>query len=156
MSRPVLHNPDPELRVKSLDVSKERIGTPEMALLIQELRETMTTENGIGIAAPQIGVHDRVILAEIDGKTDAYINPVITERSFRMIDSEEGCLSVPGTWGYVKRHRSVSVSALNENGESISLKVQGLESTIFQHEIDHLDGILFIDRADEITRAPRL
>lgn len=156
MPRTVLHNPNPELRVKSLEVSKERIGTPEMALLIAELKETMAVENGIGIAAPQIGVHDRVIIVEVNGVPTAYINPVIIEKSFRMIDSEEGCLSVPGTWGWVKRHRSVVVSALNEQGEAVTIKEQHLISTVFQHEINHLDGILFIDIAEEITKAPRL
>ena len=156
MPRTVLHSPDPELRIKSIEVSKERIGTPEMALLIQELKETMAVENGIGIAAPQIGVHDRVIIVEVNGVPTAYINPVIIEKSFRMIDSEEGCLSVPGTWGWVKRHRSVVVSALNEQGETVTIKEQNLTSTVFQHEINHLDGILFIDIAEEITKAPRL
>lgn len=156
MSRPVLHNPDPQLRVKSEDVSADRINTPEMKLLIKELKETMRKENGVGIAAPQIGVHDRVIIAEIDGIATAYINPVISNRSFRMIDSEEGCLSVPGMWGIVKRHRSITVTALNEDGEAIVLKPQGFDATIFQHEIDHLDGVLFIDHAKNVEEAARL
>ncbi len=156
MPRPVLHNPDPKLRIKSEPVSAERINTPEMTLLIQELKETMVKENGVGIAAPQIGVHDRVIIAEIDDVATAFINPVITERSFRKIDSEEGCLSVPGTWGVVERCRSVTVTALNESGEPVTIKAQGFDATIFQHEIDHLDGILFIDRAEDIQKASRL
>lgn len=156
MSRPVLHNPDPQLRVKSEDVSADRINTPEMKLLIKELKETMRKENGVGIAAPQIGVHDRVIIAEIDGIATAYINPVISNRSFRMIDSEEGCLSVPGMWGIVKRHRSITVTALNEDGEVVVLKPQGFDATIFQHEIDHLDGVLFIDHAKNVEEAARL
>jgi peptide deformylase len=156
MSRPVLHEPNDELRKKSDEVSVDRVNTPEMKLLIDELKETMSKENGVGIAAPQIGVHDRVIIAETDGVPTAYINPVITERSFRMVDSEEGCLSVPGCWGIVKRHRSVSVKATLENGEPIALKAQGLLSIIFQHEIDHLDGILFIDRAEKVKKASTL
>ena len=102
MARPVLHEPSDELRKKSEVVSDNRIVTPEMKLLIDELKETMGKENGVGIAAPQIGVHDRVIIAETDGIPTAYINPTITERSFRMVDSEEGCLSVPGCWGIVQ------------------------------------------------------
>ncbi len=156
MSRPVLHNPDPQLRVKSEEVSAERIASPEMKLLITELKETMRKENGVGIAAPQIGVHDRVIIAEIDGIASAYINPVISNRSFRKIDSEEGCLSVPGTWGIVKRHRSITVTALDEAGNVLVLKPIGFDATVFQHEIDHLDGILFIDVADDIQKASRL
>lgn len=156
MSRPVLHNPDPQLRVKSEEVSIERILSPEMKLLIIELKETMRKENGVGIAAPQIGVHDRVIIVEVDGIATPFINPVITERSFRKIDSEEGCLSVPGTWGSVTRHRSVAVHALDEAGIEVVIKAQGFDSTVFQHEIDHLDGILFIDRAEDIQKASRL
>lgn len=156
MPRPVLHNPDPQLRIKSEEVSAERINTPEMKLLIKELKETMIKENGVGIAAPQIGVHDRVIIAEIDSIATAFINPVISNRSFRMIDSEEGCLSVPGTWGMVKRHRSITLTALDEEGNEVVLKPQGFDATIFQHEIDHLDGILFIDHAKDIEQAARL
>lgn len=156
MARIVLHEPDDRLRVVSEVVDLARITTPEMTLLIQELKETMGKENGVGIAAPQIGVHDRVIIVETDGVPTAYINPVITERSFRMVDSEEGCLSVPGCWGVVKRHRSVSVKAFAESGEPVSLKAQGLLSIIFQHEIDHLDGVLFIDRAEKIRKASTL
>ncbi len=156
MSRPVLHEPNDELRKKSEVVSADRVATPEMKLLIDELKETMSKENGVGIAAPQIGVHDRVIIAENDGVPTAYINPEITERSFRMVESEEGCLSVPGCWGIVKRHRSVTVKATIETGENVVLKAQGLLSIIFQHEIDHLDGILFIDRAEKIKKASTL
>ncbi len=156
MSRPVLHEPNEQLRIKSDAVSDDRIVTPEMKLLIEELKETMALENGVGIAAPQIGVHDRVIIAETDGRPVAYINPEITERSFRMVDSEEGCLSVPGCWGIVKRHRSVGVKATTETGEKIGIKAQGLLAIIFQHEIDHLDGILFIDRAEKIHKASAL
>jgi len=156
MSRPVLHNPDPQLRVKSENVSIERILSPEMKLLITELKETMRKENGVGIAAPQIGVHDRVIIVEINSIATPFINPVISERSFRKIDSEEGCLSVPGTWGVVTRHRSVTVHALDESGSEVVIKAQGFDATVFQHEIDHLDGVLFIDRAEDIQKASRL
>ncbi len=156
MSRPVLHEPNDNLRKVSEAVSVDRIVTPEMQLLIDELKETMKKENGVGIAAPQIGVHDRVIIVENDGIPTAYINPRITERSFRMIESEEGCLSVPGCWGIVKRHRSVTVNAIVENGGAVVIKAQGLLATIFQHEIDHLDGILFIDRAENIKKASTL
>lgn len=156
MSRPVLHEPNTELRKKSEVVSADRIATPEMKLLIDELKETMRLENGVGIAAPQIGVHDRVIIVDNDGVPTAYINPEISDRSFRMVDSEEGCLSVPGCWGIVRRHRSVAVHATIETGERITLKAQGLLAIIFQHEIDHLDGILFIDRAENIKKASAL
>lgn len=156
MSRPVLHEPNDQLRIKSDAVTSDRIVTEEMRLLIEELKETMAEENGVGIAAPQIGVHDRVIIVEINGTPTAYINPEITERSFSTVKSEEGCLSVPGCWGIVKRHRSVTVKATLEDGSQVQIKAQGLESIIFQHEIDHLDGVLFIDRAEKIQKASAL
>lgn len=156
MIRDVLHNPNPELRIVSQPVAPERILSTESQKLIKDLLETMVKENGVGIAAPQIGVHERVIIAETDEGPRAFFNPEITERSFKMVEGEEGCLSVPGTWGFVKRHRSVSVTALNEKGETVTVKAEGLLSIIFQHEIDHLDGVLFIDRAEEISKAPNL
>lgn len=156
MSRPVLHDPDERLRMKSEVVAQNRIQTPEMKLLIQELKETMRKENGVGIAAPQIGVLDRVIIVESDDILTAYINPEITQRSFRMVESEEGCLSVPGCWGMVKRHRSVHVKAMLEDGSPVNLKAGALLSIVFQHEIDHLDGILFIDRAEKVKKASSL
>lgn len=156
MPRPVLHEPDDQLRIKSEAVAADRITSPEMKLLIDELKETMKVEDGVGIAAPQIGVHDRVIIAETDGIPTAYINPVITERSFRMVDSEEGCLSVPGCVGIVRRHRSVTVKATIEDGTPVTINARELLAIIFQHEIDHLDGILFIDRAEKIRKTKTL
>ena len=146
----VLHEPNKELRVVSKPVDTKRITSKDIQTLISDLHVTMEKENGVGIAAPQVGIHERVIIAETDDGPKAFINPEITERSFKLVDSEEGCLSVPGVWGIVKRHRTVSVKALDEKGEPVELKAKGLLSIIFQHEIDHLDGILFIDRAEEL------
>ena len=156
MPRTVLHEPDQELRKKSELVTPDRFLSPEMKLLIKELKETMAVENGVGIAAPQIGVHDRVIIVDNDGQINGYINPEITQRSFRMVESEEGCLSVPGCWGLVRRHRSVKVKAIGEDGAPVTIDAQGLLATVFQHEIDHLDGILFIDRAEKVKKTSKL
>lgn len=149
----VLHCPNPELRKVSASVPPERIATPDSQKLIADLKATMKLEDGIGIAAPQVGVHDRIIIVDLEdvGPT-AFYNPEIVQRSFKMIDSEEGCLSVPGQSGIVKRHRSVTVEAIDEQGEEIEIQASGLMATVFQHEIDHLDGILFIDRAEEIQK----
>lgn len=124
-----------------------------MKKLIKDLKLTMKEENGVGIAAPQVGIHDRVIIAETADGPTAFINPEIIERAFKLVDSEEGCLSVPGIWGIVKRHRSVTVKALDESGKTVQLRANGLLSIIFQHEIDHLDGILFIDRATDLRKS---
>ncbi|MFA5945456.1 MAG: peptide deformylase [Patescibacteria group bacterium] len=151
-SLPVLHNPNKELRVVSTPVALDRLGTKDFKTLVGELKATMKEENGVGIAAPQVGVHDRLIIAETKAGPTAFINPEIVERSFKLVEGEEGCLSVPGVWGLVKRHRSVTVKAIQEDGTPIGLKATGLLAIIFQHEIDHLDGILFIDRATELRK----
>jgi peptide deformylase len=148
----VLHEPSKELRVVSKPVLLDRVGTKEMAKLISDMKATMEKENGVGIAAPQVGIHDRVIIVETKDGPTAFINPEITERAFKLVDSEEGCLSVPGCWGIVKRHRSVTVKAIKEDGAKVQFKAAGLEAIIFQHEIDHLDGILFIDRATDLRK----
>ncbi len=147
----VLHSPDKELRVVSKPVAVDRAASPDMKALIEDLKITMKKENGIGIAAPQVGVHERVIIVDMNNKPTAFINPEISEKSFKLVDSEEGCLSVPGQWGLVKRHRSVTVKALDTHGNPVSFKVTGLIAIIFQHEVDHLDGVLFIDRAEALT-----
>ncbi len=146
----VLHNPAKELRVVSQPVALDRIGSADLNKLIEDLKATMKVENGVGIAAPQVGIHERVIIVEMESGPEAFINPEITERAFKLVDSDEGCLSVPECFGVVKRHRTVTVKALNAQGETVIVKAKALPAIIFQHEIDHLDGILFIDRAEDI------
>lgn len=149
----VLHEPDDRLRVTSQEIDVTTIGSEEIQKLIKDLKETMELEDGVGIAAPQVGVHKRIIIVDLpDRGPSAFFNPNILERSFKLIDSTEGCLSVPNCSGIVKRHRGVTVKAWNEQGNEETLKVTDLSAIIFQHEIDHLDGILFIDRAEKIKR----
>ncbi|HRH32105.1 MAG TPA: peptide deformylase, partial [bacterium] len=102
----VLHTPDKELRVISTPVALDRATSEDIKALIEDLKVTMKKENGIGIAAPQVGIHERVIIVDMKGKPTAFINPELSDKSFKLVDSEEGCLSVPGKWGTVKRHRS--------------------------------------------------
>ncbi len=153
--RPVIKNPSDALRRTSEPVGKDELASPEIQTLIDDLLDSMRLENGIGIAAPQIGAHKRIVIVD-DGKGPiAYVNPQIIARSIRKGHYiEEGCLSVPGIWGYVTRHKVVKVQALTRDGERVSMKVKDLPSVIFQHEIDHLDGILFIDKADTYSRHP--
>lgn len=146
--------PNNELRVRSLDVPAADVGSDRVKKLIAELTETMNAENGCGIAAPQVGIHERVIIVDSGKGPKAYLNPEIVSRSFRTFLFEEGCLSVPGVWGMVKRHRGVKVKALGADGEEVTVDATGLEAVIFQHEIDHLDGVLFIDRVEKFTRPP--
>lgn len=132
-------------------------GSQELKGLVEDLIETMSVENGIGIAAPQIGVHKRIVI--IDAGKDgpqALINPEITSKSLRKIEGEEGCLSVPGVYGIVKRHRDIKATAWDVDGNQLDLKASGLLSVVIQHETDHLDGILFIDKVLRYTSPPRM
>lgn len=143
----VLINPNPSLREKSRNVSVDEIHNPKFQQLIDDLIETMVIENGVGLAAPQIGVHQRLIIVETKDGPKAFINPEIVKSSLRMVSGEEGCLSIPGIFGLVKRHKHIKLKALDRRGNLLEMKVGGFDSVIFQHEIDHLDGILFIDKA---------
>lgn len=112
--------------------------------------ETMYSASGVGLAAPQIGVGKRVIVVDVSPvETEiaplALVNPVIVERE-GMVEGTEGCLSVPGIEGIVPRAESVLVRALDPQGQPVRIRAEGLLSRALQHEIDHLDGILFIDR----------
>lgn len=151
----VLHEPDPILRKVSEPVPLEKIGTPEFSELLKDMEVTMIKEEGVGLAAPQVGINWRLFIAETKQGNKVFINPEFVQKSFKVIDYEEGCLSVPGVkakrkWGATRRHRSVTVKALDENGKEFEMKGEGLLSIIFQHEIDHLDGILFIDHASQL------
>lgn len=149
----VLQEPDDRLRKLSEEIDVSTITSPKRQKFIADLKETMKLEDGIGIAAPQVGVHERIIIVDLpDRGPSAFFNPVITERSFKMIDSTEGCLSVPECSGIVKRHRGVTVRVWNEEGKEETFKVVDLSAIVFQHEIDHLDGVLFIDRAEKIKK----
>ena len=143
MVKEILKYPDPILRKKSEEV--EEI-TEETKKLAQELKETMLANQGIGLAAPQVGVLKRIIVVQAEKGPQIFINPKIIKKSRETLIEEEGCLSFPGLFLKIKRAKEVEVEALNENGEKIFLKAEGLPARIFQHEIDHLDGVLFIDR----------
>lgn len=147
----VVKNPTPSLRERSVEVDVNDIGTERMNTLIADMKETMRLENGVGIAAPQVGVNERVIIVETEHGPEAFINPKILSSSFASTPSEEGCLSVPGVYGFVKRHKRIKLEALTPEGETLTMDVAGFPAIIFQHEIDHLDGVLFIDKAYELT-----
>jgi peptide deformylase len=135
--------PNPILQKKCQEV--QRI-TEEIKKLGRDMIETMIVNQGIGLAAPQIGILKRIIVVSFIQKSQVFINPKIKKKSRETIIDEEGCLSFPGLFLRIKRAKRVEIEALNENGEKISLKVKDLPARIFQHEIDHLDGILFINR----------
>jgi len=137
------------LREKSLPVKEI---TPEILNLIRDMAETMYTASGVGLAAPQVGVAKRIII--IDGEEEGLIiliNPMLVKSEGEVIE-EEGCLSIPGVYSEVKRSSKVTVKALNESGEPIEITKEGLLARALQHEIDHLEGILFVDRIGKVER----
>lgn len=140
---------DPVLREKALPVEEV---TPEILNLIKDMTETMYTASGVGLAASQVGVPKRIIL--VDGEEDGLIvliNPMIIKSEGEIV-AEEGCLSVPDIYSQVKRSLKVTVKALNQNGDPIEITKEDLTARALQHEIDHLDGILFIDRIGRTER----
>lgn len=152
----VLTHPDNRLRTISDPVAKDDLASAKTQTFIDHLVEALHEYDGVGIAAPQVGIAKRVIVVQTKTGPEVFVNPKILSKSLRVIESEEGCLSVPEVFGTVKRHKSVKVRALNRKGEKIQLKASGFEAVIFQHEIDHLDGILFIDKVLHYTNPPKI
>jgi len=147
MQRRILTYPDPFLARKAVPVPAV---DGKIRELVRDMFETMYAANGIGLAAPQVGVGKRVIVVDISPLEEtaapiALVNPEVVEKQGQT-EGLEGCLSVPGVEGMVCRHESVVVRGWNENGEPVSIEAHGLLSRALQHEIDHLEGILFVDR----------
>lgn len=140
---------DPILRTVAEPVAAV---TPEIRTIIADLTETMWHQVGVGLAAPQVGISLRILVMD-DGKggARALLNPAVTERR-GSVREEEGCLSIPGVFADVERSQWIRVSALDGDGLPISFEAQGLQAKVIQHEIDHLDGVLFIDRLPPVTR----
>jgi peptide deformylase len=152
MQRTMRYLGDPVLRTKAEPV---RDVTDEIRTLIGDMFETMYAEDGVGLAAPQVGVGQRVIV--VDPREEgiepfALVNPEIREASAETERGEEGCLSLPGLKEMVDRSRSVTVTGLSDSGEPVTIEAEGLLARILQHEIDHIDGILFIDRVSPLKR----
>lgn len=137
------------LRQKCEAVKAEEIND-EFRALIKEMFLTMDEANGVGLAAPQVGIAKRFFVAMSDDDVErVFINPVITKTSSELSEYEEGCLSIPGVYETIVRPKAVTISALDINGKLFTLDAEGLLARIVQHESDHLDGILYIDRGDE-------
>lgn len=147
----ILHFPDPRLRNKAQPVAV--VGTA-IQTLIDNMLETMYAAPGIGLAAIQVNVPKRIIVIDISEQRDqpvCLINPEIRARR-GTVETEEGCLSVPGIYETVRRAEWIKVHALSRAGEPIGLETEGLLSVCIQHEIDHLDGKLFVDYLSELKR----
>ncbi|MEW6172172.1 MAG: peptide deformylase [Bacillota bacterium] len=139
---------DPVLREKARPVTKI---TGAVLRLIDDMTETMHSASGLGLAAPQVGVPKRVIVVDAGQGLYQLINPEIIAAKGNVTD-REGCLSLPGIWGEVRRASYVRVRAMNRHGETVEVDAKDVFARALQHEIDHLDGVLFIDRALKIVR----
>jgi len=149
----------PVLRQKCKPIERRTIMSPEIQTLIRNMLETMVEYNGVGLAAPQVYTPVRLVIAGGDeddqgrAKLRVLINPEI-----KVLDNEhvlgmyEGCLSVPGMRGYVERPAHIRVKAFNEKGERQEFELQGFPAVVMQHECDHLDGVLYVDRVEDMSK----
>ena len=151
---PIRHFPDDQVlrqkakKVSHIDGSVQR--------LIDNMIETMQRANGVGLAAPQVGVSLRVIVVQMPGeKPVALINPEIVKRNGEQ-QVNEGCLSVPGYYGEIKRSASVTLKGKDRDGKEIRIRTEGLMAEALEHETDHLDGKLYIDHVDDTTKLHRI
>ena len=162
--RQVVEIGDPVLRQRARELSPDEIGSPEIQRLIDDLIETKRATHGAGIAANQVGEPVRVAIVEVEEGNPRYpykppealtvmINPTIESVADETFEVNEGCLSVPDLRGYLQRHLSIRVRYLDRDGVEHEDVKRGLTAGSFQHEVDHLDGILFVDRADPRTFA---
>lgn len=148
---PILEFPDPRLRTRAEPVAQVDAG---LRRLIEDMFETMYAAPGIGLAATQVNVHKRVLVIDISEKRNerlALINPEILSRE-GVEETEEGCLSVPGIYDRVTRADRIRVRALDRDGKQIEFDADGLLAVCIQHEIDHLDGKLFVDYLSDLKR----
>ena len=153
--RPILTAPDPRLQALSADVEKV---DAEIRKLVDDMAESMYAADGIGLAAVQIGVPKRVIVIDLDQKEGkksprAFINPKILWASEEMAVFEEGCLSVPEIWDDVERPARIRCEYLDLDGKKVELEADGMLATCLQHEMDHLNGVLFIDHLSRLKRS---
>ncbi len=153
--RPILTAPDPRLKEVSRDV--ERVDA-EIRMLIDDMFDSMYEAKGIGLAAIQIGVPKRVIVMDLAQSADetepyVFINPKILWTSEDVATAEEGCLSVPDIWENVDRPARIRAEHLDREGHLITLEAEGLLATCLQHEMDHLEGVLFLDHLSRLKRS---
>lgn len=159
--REIVTLPDPVLRTRA---RKIKLFDSELQRVADEMLETMRAAPGVGLAAPQVGLSQRLILVEYAEPADdpeapakppklfVVANPEIVRHSTETVSGNEGCLSVPGYLDEVERYQSLTLKGFNPRGKPLRVKATGWLARIFQHEIDHLDGVLFIDRATQVWK----
>jgi len=147
----ILEFPDPRLRTKAVAIAEVN---DDIRRLIDDMTETMYAANGVGLAATQVNVHQRLVVIDVSEERNeprTFINPEIISREGVEV-SEEGCLSVPGSYEDVERAQMVTVRAVDRNGVEFTLQADGLLAVCIQHELDHLEGKLFVDYLSELKR----
>jgi peptide deformylase len=148
----VLRFPDPRLKTKASPVAEI---TDATSIIIDDMLATMYDEKGVGLAATQVNIHQRIVVMDVSENNDqpiVLINPEIIATSNETAINEEGCLSVPGVYAKVDRHETCTVKALDRNGKEFTLDAEELLSICIQHEIDHLNGVLFVDYLSPLKR----
>ena len=151
---PILEFPDPRLRTRAVPVEPARLADPAFQQLLDDMFETMYEAPGIGLAASQVDVHQQFMVIDVSedqSRPLVFVNPRISARSGEQV-YQEGCLSVPGIFADVTRANEITVHALDRNGESFELAVDGLLAVCIQHEMDHLEGKLFVDYLSPLKR----
>lgn len=155
----IVTTPNPVLRRKARKIT---IFDKDLQQLIENMVETMRQAPGVGLAAPQVNVSERLIIVEYGENEEedenapkklfVLVNPEITAASETMVNGIEACLSIPRLAGEVERHEQIIIKGMNRHGKPVKLKAKGWLARIFQHEIDHLEGVLFTDRASRVWR----
>ncbi len=155
MTLPIVKLPTPSLRERSKEIDRDILLSPEIQQLIKNLIPTMYGDDGIGLAAPQVGKNIR--LCVVGKEADKHLtedlilaNPVWEKNSKKTAIDDEGCLSVPGKFGKVKRYTDIHVTAWDRQGNPLSFDAKQFFARVIQHEVDHLNGVLFIDKATDV------
>jgi peptide deformylase len=149
---PVVLDPNPILRKISKKIDLKELLQPEFKDFLLDMEKTMLEKDGVGLAAPQVAKNIRVVIVKNNRKIIPMINPEITKTSWSKIWDGEGCLSVPGMYGDVERYKKINISYFDKKGNKKKITVTNFFARTVQHEIDHLNGILFIDKAKNLQR----
>lgn len=147
----IVLNPNPFLRQVAKEININELTKGQYKKIIADMSETMLIKDGIGLAAPQINLSERLIVVNTKNGVLAMVNPIISRSSLTKDWDEEGCLSIPHTFGKVKRYRAIRCDFFTSEGKKQRIEAKGLLARVIQHEIDHLNGILFIDKAKDIN-----
>ncbi len=155
--RPIIRLGHPALRTPAQSVPPERLRTDELQQLVEDMVETMRAASGVGLAAPQVDAELQIFIYACEGNErheeiplHVVVNPMITPHSRELVYDWEGCLSIPDLRGLVPRHQSIRVQGLDREGRRLDYIASGFEARIIQHEYDHLNGIVFLDRMRDL------